>query len=74
MKKETAQEIRDFSLAAIEALSCALNAAASKCNEQDTEILKKAVGLSIMKIDSDVLGFIYEKYPELDDLGESRIR
>ena len=68
MKKETAKEIREFALKAIESLSHSLNVAVDKCSEEDVEKLKKAVGLSIMKIDSDVLGFVYSKYPELDDL------
>lgn len=68
MEKETAQKIKEHALKAIENLSSCLNAAANKSSEEDFEKLRKAVGLSIMKIDSDVLGFVYTKYPELDDL------
>ena len=68
MNQETAQEIKEYALKAIENLSISLNVAIDKCSEEDFEKLKKAVGLSIMKIDSDVLAFVYTKYPELDDL------
>ncbi len=68
MNKETAQEVRDYALEAIRNLSSGLNAALGKCDEEELEALKKAIGMSIIKIDNELLGLIYSKYPELDDL------
>ncbi len=67
MEKETAKEIKEHALKAIENLSGCLITATNKCSKEEFETLKKGVGMSIMKID-DMLDIIYNKYPELDDL------
>jgi hypothetical protein len=36
--------------------------------EEDREQLKRGIGLSIGTIETDLLGVIYKRYPDLDDL------
>jgi len=36
--------------------------------EEQYERIRKGIGLSIGKIQTDILGIIYEAYPELDAL------
>lgn len=71
MDIDTAKEVRDQALKAIEELSHGLTIAKGKCSEEDFESLKKAVGMSIIRIDGDILDFIYTRYPELDDLKDT---
>ncbi len=67
MDKESAENIRNYALTAIENLSHGLNLAKNNCSEEEFKEVKKMIGLSIMRID-DVLSFLYKKFPELDDL------
>lgn len=68
MNKEEAEKIRDHALLAIENLSQTLNLAQDSLTTEDFEVFKKGVGMSIVKVDSDVLDFIYKKFPELDHI------
>ena len=64
--KNAAIEIQRHALKAIESLEAALYAAKNCCPEKDFERIKRGVGLSIGRIDSELLSVIYEVYPELD--------
>ena len=66
--KEFATEIREHALNAISELSQVLNVKQSRCSQEEYEQIKRGVGLSIGKIQSDLLDVIYAAYPELDDL------
>jgi hypothetical protein len=66
--KQCAVEIREYALKAIAELSRALNASQGRCSEEDYEKIKKGVGISIGRIQSDLLDHIYTAFPELDDL------
>lgn len=66
--RDYALEVRDAGLKAISDLSRALNIGANRCSTQDYEKIKRGVGLSIGKIQCDLLDVLYEQYPELDDL------
>ena len=68
IEKECAIEIREHALKAISELSQVLNVSQSRCSQEEYERIKKGVGLSIGKIQSDLLNVIYTAYPELDDL------
>jgi len=68
IEKECATEIRELALKAISELTQALNASRKRCSEEDYERIRKGVGLSIGKIQTDLLDVIYAAYPELDDL------
>lgn len=71
MDYDNAKEIRDYALKSIENLSLALNAAQDNCSTDELAHIKKGVGMSIVKIDNDVLQFLYTHYPELDHIKNS---
>ena len=68
IEKECATDIREHALKAISELSKVLNVSQNRCSREEYERIKKGVGLSIGRIQSDLLDFIYTVYPELDDL------
>lgn len=68
MDKACAKEIRDHALKAIAELSHALIASENRCSAEEFEQVKRGVGLSIGKIQIELLGVVYKRYPELDDL------
>lgn len=67
--KKSAEKIKNHGLKAISELSSALIAAEGHCSPDDMERLRRGVGLSIGKIETDLLSIIYNQYPDLDDLG-----
>ncbi|MBI5874884.1 MAG: hypothetical protein HZB81_03400 [Deltaproteobacteria bacterium] len=68
IEKQCAIEICKLALKAISDLSRILNVSQGLCLEAEYEQIKKGVGLSIGKIQTDILDVIYTIYPELDDL------
>lgn len=68
MDYNCAKEMRDFALTSIENLSRVLIAAEGKCNEEEYTQIKKAVGMSIVKIDAEILLKIYKEFPDLDHI------
>jgi hypothetical protein len=65
--KDVAVQIKKRALAAIGELDTALSDVRDQCSEEDFEMLKRGVGMSIIKIIADILEPIYHQYPELDD-------
>lgn len=65
MDRECAQKIHDLALKSITDLTAILHVD-NKYEEYDQ--IKKGVGLSIGKIQMDILEIIYKRFPELDDL------
>ena len=68
MDKQIATDIRGHALRAISELSQLLNAALDRCSAEEYEQIRRGVGLSIGRIQTDVLDFVCSAYPELDDL------
>jgi hypothetical protein len=68
VKKQTATEMRNHGLSAIEELSRLLNIAMDSCAPEQYEQIRRGVGLSIGRIQLEVLDVIYAAYPELDHL------
>ena len=68
MKKNDAIELRDHGLRAIEELTLLLNIAWERCSQDERERIKRGVGLSIGRIDVDLLSVIYEQFPDIDNL------
>jgi hypothetical protein len=66
---QCAKEVSELALDAVAKLSQILNAITGRCSEEEYEQIKRGVGLSIGKIQMEVLDLIYTNYPELDDLG-----
>ena len=68
IEKQCATEICELALKAISELSQSLNISRGRSSEEEYELIKRGVGLSIGKIQTDLLDVIYAAYPELDDL------
>jgi len=68
VNKEDAIAMREHGLTAIEELSRLLNIALEKCNPEKYQQIKRGVGLSIGRINTELLDVIYAIYPELDHL------
>jgi hypothetical protein len=68
MEKKTATEIQQHALVAVRALSEALSACENRCSPEEYQQIKRGVGLSMGRIETELLGVIYAAYPELDDL------
>ena len=70
MDKEIAIQVKEHGLKAVEELSKALFCCYEKCPPEEYQVVRKAVGLSIGRINLELLDFIYSLYPELDHLKE----
>ncbi len=68
VEKKIAIEVQEHALNAIKALSKALTAAENQCSPEEYQQIKRGVGLSIGRIETELLSIIYATYPELDDL------
>lgn len=68
IQKPDAIKVRDFALAAITNLSSVLNLVNGKMSHEEYLQIKKTVGLSIGRIQTDILDLVARDYPELDDL------
>ena len=68
IEKECAVEVRESALKAISELSRLLEVCRDRCTDGDYERLKKGIGLSIGRIQTDLLDVVYSAYPDLDDL------
>jgi hypothetical protein len=68
LKKDDAKIIRDHALTAIRELMTLHYFSTDKCSPEQYEKLKRGVGLSVGKIQMEILEVINKEYPELDDL------
>lgn len=68
MEKKIAMGIQQHALEAIRALSEALSACENQCSAEEYQRIKRGVGLSMGRIETELLSVIYAAYPELDDL------
>ncbi len=68
MDIENATEVRDTVLKAIEQLSLALEKSQGQLTEEEEKTFRKAIGMAIVAIDTEILGFLYEKFPDINDL------
>ncbi|HYR77460.1 MAG TPA: hypothetical protein VEM96_16720 [Pyrinomonadaceae bacterium] len=70
LEKDDAMEIRDHALKAIRELMELLHISKDKCEPEQYDHIKRGVGLSIGRIQMEILEVINTAYPELDDLIE----
>ena len=70
MNKQDAIEMNEHGVRAIRELTTLLDKALNRCSPEECELIKRGVGLSIGRIDVDLLGIIYQQYPEIDHLAE----
>jgi hypothetical protein len=68
VNKQDATEMRKHGLGAIEELSRLLNIALETCPPEQYKQIKRGVGLSIGRIQLEVLDVIYAAYPDLNHL------
>ena len=68
MDKEMAIEVQSHALNAIRSLSEALSVCENRCSPEEYQQIKRGVGLSMGRIETELLGVIYAAYPEIDDL------
>jgi hypothetical protein len=66
--KDIAVQIKKRSLVAIGELDSIVSDVRGQCSEEDFEMIKRNVGMSIIKIIDNLLEPVYQHYPELDDL------
>jgi hypothetical protein len=71
LNKDDAKEIRDHALKAIEELMALVYISKDKCSLEQHEQIERGAGLSIGKIQMEILEVINAAYPELDDLIDS---
>ena len=65
--KDVAVQIKKRALAAIGELDTLVSDVRGECSEEEFELIKRGVGMSIIKIIDDLLEPVYQQYPELDD-------
>lgn len=60
MEQDVAVEIRHHALAAVRSLSDALEACKDRCSTEEYQEVKRGVGLSIGRIETELLSIIQE--------------
>jgi len=68
INRECAKEVCELALDAVSKLTSILVAISDRCSEDEYKKIKKGVGLSIGKIQTDILNDIFIEYPEFSDL------
>lgn len=68
IEKTTAILIQQRALAAVRELMTILSEIAGKCSEEDYDRIKRGVGLSVGRVQMEILEVINAQHPEIDDL------
>lgn len=68
MERKLAVEVQQHALQAIRSLSDALDTCKDRCSADEYEQVKRGVGLSMGRIETELLAVIYKEFPDLDDL------
>ena len=63
--RETAECVRDLALKAISELSRALAVGQAGCSGEDFENIKRGIGLSIGRIQTELIDVVVADYPDL---------
>jgi hypothetical protein len=66
--RRPAKALRSRSLKAVAPLARILPAARDRCASQEFERIRKAVGLAIGQVQTEIMAPIASRFPELDDL------
>lgn len=67
IRKDIAVQIKNRALVAIGELDSIVSDVRGQCSEEEFEMIKHSVGLSIIRIIDHLLEPVYQQYPELDD-------
>lgn len=65
---ELADLVKQKALIAVRELDSIVIITRDQCSTEDFEIIKRGVGLSIGRIQTEVLDPIFRRFPEIDDL------
>ena len=68
VKKEVALQVQRRGLNAIIELMSILDEVKDHCGDEDFDVIKRGVGLSVGRIQTALLDPIYKQHPEIDDL------
>ena len=68
VKKEIALQVQRRGLNAIIELMSILDEVKDHCEDEDFDVIKRGVGLSVGRIQTELLDPIYKQHPEIDDL------
>lgn len=68
VKKETALLIQKRALNIVAELDNLLPEIRDQCTDEDFQMIKRGVGLTIGRIATEILEPIYKQHPEIDDL------
>ena len=68
--KTTAIQVQQRALSAIRELMTILSEIDGKCSEQDYQCIKRGVGLSVGRVQMEILEILNAQHPDIDDLRE----
>jgi hypothetical protein len=68
--KTIALQVQQRALSAVRELMAILSEIEQKCPEQDYQALKRGIGLSVGRIQMEILEVINAQHPEIDDLND----
>ena len=68
INREIAIQVQQHALAAVKSFSEALYACTDRCSAEEYDQIKRGVGLSIGRVETELLTIIYKQFPDLDDL------
>jgi len=70
VRKETAIKIQKRALSAIVELNTILSDVNGECSAEAYAVIKRGVGLSIGRIQMEIVEPLYREFPEIDDLAD----
>lgn len=70
LEKEVAVRIKEGSLNAVRELTSLLHEIHEKCDEDDMSVIKRGIGLTIGRIQLEILDYVYYQHPDLSHLDD----
>lgn len=70
LEKEVAVQIKERSLNAVRELISLLHEIRDNCDEEDMAVIKRGIGLTIGRIQLEILDYVYYQHPDLSDLND----
>ncbi len=65
---EAALQLKKRALAAVAELDAIIAEVRDRCSDEDLEVIRRGVGLSIGRIATEILEPVFRQHPEIDDL------
>ncbi len=70
LEKDVAILVKERSLNAVRELTSLLREIRDNCDEEDMAVVKRGVGLTIGRIQLEILDYVYYLHPDLSDLDD----